>query len=282
MSIGVSTHPVPAVSIVTPTFARHVNLPRVHELITSQTCADWEWLVFDDSPDRSSFLDQISSRQVKYLHAYDRFTIGEKRNILNSFARAKIVAHMDDDDFYAPGYLEAMMHRLNDGLDIVKLSAWLVYSSVYGDYGYWDTTETTGLHFRWAGDAAVPVRFDPRRQREAAANQYGYGFSLVYRKAVWDRIRFEPVSRNEDAAFAAAAANRFRYGAFPDLSALCAQVVHSSNVNPSFPQYRVPRFLATRLLGPPFRRFIGEDGADQGDSAGEGGIAAVDTKPELS
>src|SRR4051794_13447300 len=102
------------VSVITPTFGRERYLPSLFRCFAEQTYADRELLVYDDSPHPSPFMTSLADPRVTYRHHPQRLTIGEKRNRLIEQARGEVVAFFDDDDCYAPGYLEAMVAALGD------------------------------------------------------------------------------------------------------------------------------------------------------------------------
>src|SRR3978361_2118037 len=97
------------VSVVTPTFGRERYLAGLYQGFAAQTHQDRELLVFDDSPVPSAFFARLAGPRVRYLHAPERLTIGEKRNRLIELATGEVIAFFDDDDHYAPGYLRAML-----------------------------------------------------------------------------------------------------------------------------------------------------------------------------
>jgi glycosyltransferase involved in cell wall biosynthesis len=238
------------VSIITPTFGREPFLRLAHRTIAAQTHTDWEWLVLDDSPTPSSYMLGVTDPRVRYRHGAERMKVGRKRNELASEASGTVIAHFDDDDYYAPTYLARMLKRLGDGSDFVKLSGWFVYDVPYGALGYWDTNRKTGRHYMWS-PPQPPQKLDiPAGTKWIENVHMGFGFSYVYRTEVWRRHAFEDEAHGwEDELFAVAAAQAFRFAHFRDLSASCVHILHGNNLSRSFPQYVLPR-LARRWLFP--------------------------------
>ncbi|CAO3360090.1 glycosyltransferase family 2 protein [Azospirillum palustre] len=237
----------PLVSIVTPTWQREEFLPRLHACIRAQTHGEIEWLVFDDSPRPSVYLKPLANPRLKYFYSPSRYSIGEKRNILAEHAKGSVIVHMDDDDFYAPAYVERMLGWLEQGYDLVKLSGWFLYSVPHRRFGYWDTAHG-GSHHRWGRQTcgyveAPDAPFSPD-------NLDGYGFSYAYRRPVWETVRFPAVNACEDAPFVKAARERFRVGAFPDAEGLCLHTLHARSTSLCLPQYELPPLLVERLFGP--------------------------------
>lgn len=243
----------PLVSIVTPSWQREDFLPRLHARIQAQTHPEIEWLVFDDSPRPSAYLQSHAGPRLKYLYSPSRYAIGEKRNILAEQAAGSIILHMDDDDFYAPAYVARMVGWLEQGFDLVKLSGWFLHSAVHGRFGYWDTARG-GSHHRWGRSACAYV--EAPDSPASPENRDGYGFSYAYRRAVWEAVRFPPVNACEDAPFVAAARERFRVGAFPDAEGLCLHTLHARSTSLCLPQYELPPVLLERLFGPEVTPYI--------------------------
>ncbi|HSJ09035.1 MAG TPA: glycosyltransferase family A protein, partial [Longimicrobiales bacterium] len=109
--------------MITPTHGREHRLRRIYDVFRAQTHADREWLILDDSAEPSAFFTALRDEQVRYRHLPERMSIGAKRNVLVGLAAGPGIVHFDDDDWYAPHYLETMAHRLEDH-DFVKLGAW--------------------------------------------------------------------------------------------------------------------------------------------------------------
>jgi glycosyltransferase involved in cell wall biosynthesis len=240
----------PAISIATPTYRREALLRLQYRTVARQVGVDLEWLVLDDSPEPSAYFLDLDDPRVHYHHhAGPKLSIGAKRNWLAERARAPIIAQFDDDDFYSPDYLARMAARLAAGADFVKLSAWFVYSAPHQQLGYWDTAATRGLHFRFARKAITTVMLTEQQSRDFETHYAGFGFSYVYRKAVWEATPFEDVDFNEDMAFAnASVANGFRFEHFGDTDGLCLHILRRDNTAICYPQYVLPSFFFTKLF----------------------------------
>jgi glycosyltransferase involved in cell wall biosynthesis len=236
-------------SVITPTFARERFLPSLYRCFAEQTLDARELLVFDDSPTPSPFFAALSDARVKYLHSPMRLTIGEKRNRLIELAQGELIAFFDDDDHYAPAYLAAMTGALGDA-DLVKLSGWFALSIPDDAFFFWDTAHNHALHYK-VGEG--PVGFVTSAQLKpdfVAKNIDGYGFSYLFRRAVFDReARFPAKNFGEDLPFVTAlraAGARIRH--VEDDAGLVVHLLHDRNSSVIFPQYRLPRALAARLF----------------------------------
>lgn len=243
----------PLVSIVTPSWQREDFLPLCHARIQAQSWPEIEWLVFDDSPRPSAYLQPLAGPRLKYFYSASRYAIGEKRNILAEHAAGDFIVHFDDDDFYAPAYVERMVAALAAGADFVKLSGWFLYSAVHRRFGYWDTARG-GSHHRWGRQTAGYV--ETPDAPAADDNLLGYGFSYAYRRSVWEAVRFPPVNASEDAPFARAARERFRFAALADEEGLCLHTLHARSTSLCLPQYELPPILLDRLFGPDVAPYV--------------------------
>ena len=104
------------ISILTPTHERHTFLPYLALMIGAQTIPlrRLEWLVVDDSAQsmtewfRESPL-QRELHRITYVHLPHKVTIGCKRNLIKTLATGNVLIHMDDDDYYAPNYVQTVM-----------------------------------------------------------------------------------------------------------------------------------------------------------------------------
>ena len=115
-------------SILTPTYERHAFLPYLARMIQRQTVplTDIEWIVVDDSASslHEWFADhplQTSLQRVCYVHLPHKEPIGCKRNLTKTLAHGDYLIHMDDDDYYAPNYIDTVLQRFQatDKPDIV-------------------------------------------------------------------------------------------------------------------------------------------------------------------
>jgi hypothetical protein len=131
------------VSVVTPTRGKTQKWhPLLYQVFASQTYDPKELIVLDSSKRPSKFFLALQDKRVYYLHVANT-TLGVKRNRLASMANGTIIAQFDDDDWYAPTYLDVMVSRLHTSkADFVKLSGWFVYSCTLKFFGYFDPAET--------------------------------------------------------------------------------------------------------------------------------------------
>lgn len=194
---------LPFVSCILPTRSRPGFIAEAIRGFLNQDYPQAELVVIDDSPTPVRALLPTDER-IQYFHFSDRLTIGAKRNLACERAGGKIIAHVDDDDWYPPDRLSRQVRALL-GSD----------AAVCG---------TSRLYF-----------FDALEER---AWLYAYplgrwlaGTSLVYRRSYWENHRFRPVQVGEDWYFVRATRDP---GTLLDLSdpELSLASVHGANTSP--------------------------------------------------
>jgi glycosyltransferase involved in cell wall biosynthesis len=248
----------PLVSIITPTHQRAAFLPEIRRCVEAQTYPNIEWLILDDSPEPcAAFAPGAANDRVRYLYSAQRMTTGEKRNRLVTAARGTFVAHFDDDDYYAPTYLESMISLLeSQGADFVNLGSWYLYDFRYDFFGFWNLRQTTGLHYLLFNNSVRLINFTSENNAVLAGNHLGYGFSYVYRRTLWEAHPFPLLNFREDAEFVrAAAAGGLQLLSLEDRHELALHVLHAKSTSSSFPQFRLPSFLLATLF-PGYRRAV--------------------------
>jgi len=95
----------PFVSICTPTFNRRPFIPIMFECFKNQTYPKhrMEWIIVDDGTDKINDLVASSNiEQIKYIPLDKKLSLGEKRNLMHTYAKGSMIVYMDDDDYYPP------------------------------------------------------------------------------------------------------------------------------------------------------------------------------------
>jgi glycosyltransferase involved in cell wall biosynthesis len=104
----------PLVSCIMPTFNRRKLIPLALASFEAQDYPNKELIVVDDGTDPIS--DLISGLfPHHYISLRERCSIGAKRNLACQSARGAIIAHWDDDDWYAPARLSLQVAPLLAG-----------------------------------------------------------------------------------------------------------------------------------------------------------------------
>ncbi|WP_277187034.1 glycosyltransferase [Caballeronia sp. BR00000012568055] len=213
---------------------------------------EWEWLVHDNSPEPSAFMQALCATdpRVRYFHsAGERQSIGWKRNLLIGEARAPLIAHFDDDDYYAPHYLADMIRimRENDA-DLIKLSEFYLYAPGSAFFGYMDLNAKTGLHFALAGSTVESIEFHDKMKIGADFVLF-YGFSYIYKKPANASFLFDDISLCEDESFIRKlVSSGAKVIAIDDRTASCLHLVHPRSTSRCFARYTMPPFLLPRLF----------------------------------
>lgn len=238
----------PLVSILTPTRNRSPHLFRLYDCFQQQTYPHCQWVILDDSPAPDPFFQTLADSRVRYIHAKEPLSLGEKRNRLAALADGEVLAHWDDDDYYTTGYVAAMLARLGDR-DLVKLTSWYGLSIKDQFFYYWDTAQMLSRHFQIGPRTGVETV--PMGRRAASKWLWAFGYSLVYRRALWQTVPFEPVHGGEDYRFTRSALLAgARIGLFPDETGLLLNLIHRHNTNSLlYPNYRLPLSLLPRIFG---------------------------------
>lgn len=228
------------ISIVTPTQDREHHLRKIWNCVRTQTVKDFEWVVDDGSAQESKFMKDLAEKddRVRYLHRSSPPTIGAKRNALVGDAQGEFIVHFDDDDYYVPAYVEEMLSLLaREKAAFVKLFGFYLYHQRSQLFGYWDLEVEFPLHYIM--DARRPdLQVAPKRRN--AQDEWGYGFSYVYERRVWEANPFPDLTFGEDQPFASAAIAKFPHAGMQDKSFLMVHVIHETNMSVVYPQQLLP------------------------------------------
>jgi glycosyltransferase involved in cell wall biosynthesis len=249
----------PAISIITPTAERHQFLPAIARCVLSQS-VDWEWLVHDDSPEPCQFMIDLCAKDPRVLYVHrsgPRASIGAKRNFLIGESRGGIIAHFDDDDYYAPHYLADMVRiKQENAAHLIKLSDFYVYAPHADFFGYSELNATCGRHHLLTWESVSPMNIDDGA--EIGINLLVlYGFSCVYDRSLVTGNAFGDVSMFEDDAFIRKAIDDGRkIIAVDDRRGSCLHLVHPGSTASSFSRFSMPSFLVSRLF-PGYEGFPG-------------------------
>jgi glycosyltransferase involved in cell wall biosynthesis len=242
-----------SVSVICPTYQRSGQLRQLIGYFRAQTFGGpMQLLILDDSPEPDEFLtnEEYQNDGVHYIHRPgDRMSIGAKLNALMELARGDVLMRFDDDDYYAPAYVERMLELLGDD-DYLTLSGWFAYSQVHGKFCYWETDALWPVQFVLSPhDLFLPVSTAGLAPESVRWQVNGYGFASAWRRRVADAVRFPDQDHGEDAAFVDAlvdAGFRTRYGA--DVEGLALHIVHHDNISRAFPQYVLPEFMLAKYF----------------------------------
>lgn len=107
----------PKVSVLTPLYnTNECDLRAMMESILTQTFADFEFLLLNDSPDNKKLKDIVLSyndKRIKYVENKKNLGITKSRNRLIELARGEYLAVVDHDDVSLPNRFELEVNFLD-------------------------------------------------------------------------------------------------------------------------------------------------------------------------
>ncbi|HUB14151.1 MAG TPA: glycosyltransferase [Acetobacteraceae bacterium] len=166
---------VSLVSCIMPTADRRHLIPESIHLFLAQDYPDKELIIIDDGADAVADLVPADPR-IRYLRETPRAAVGAKRNRACTVALGEIIAHWDDDDWYAPWRLSYQVRALqNADADVCGLDRVL----------YRDEADGAAWEYVWPQGAGAWL----------------HGATLCYRRKLWQRSGFPPIAIGEDTQF---------------------------------------------------------------------------------
>jgi hypothetical protein len=194
----------PLVSCVLPTYNRRPFIAHAIVYYLRQTHENSELIILDDGEDP---IDDLvpDHPSIRYKRLPGKVTLGAKLNMGCEMARGEIIAHFDDDDWYASWRLAYQAEALaRSGADICGINQLL----------YYDLRDGRAYDYRY-----------PRDQRV-----WLLGSDLVYRKEFWRTHPFADIDIGMDGLFC--------WSAAPDRIVALEQrefavhMIHGTNVSP--------------------------------------------------
>lgn len=179
---------LPKVSLIIPTFRPH-RVEEVFKTVASQASVDTELVLLTHGfqLSRTEILDLRESYGIEnlvLLTAGREVSLGECLNRCVEAASGEVVTKMDDDDYYAPHYVEDEIHALGySNADVVGKQA---------HYMYLTERDATLLRFP---------------EHEHRFTNFVMGPTLLGRRDVFKSYPFPQVSRGEDSGFLASIIN---------------------------------------------------------------------------
>jgi glycosyltransferase involved in cell wall biosynthesis/GT2 family glycosyltransferase len=165
----------PLVSCIMPTAGRRGFIPLALAYFARQDYPARELVVVDDGEE--GVADLVEGQPgVRYQRLDRPVVLGTKRNIACELAQGDLVAHWDDDDWYAPSRLSVQVGRMLDsGADLSGARA----------LSFYDGRSGKAWRYEWPGGRRI----------------WAAGSSLCYRKELWARSAFPDVATGEDSRF---------------------------------------------------------------------------------
>lgn len=207
----------------------------------AQTVPDKQLVVVDDSPVRSDVMhvaSQLDSRVV-YDWRPQRRTIGAKRSEAIARSDGDVIVHVDDDDSYAPAWGAHCAGTLVSGYDLCKLCVSRTLRVSDGSIWRSDSRKCGGMQYALTGIGQIEgPTLAPPDAMFCARGLNGYGFSLAFTRALWQRIGgFKDMSLGEDVDFverAIAAGARIKH--IDDAEEMVLHRLHPASTSTIFPQ----------------------------------------------
>ncbi len=222
--------PLPYVTCAMPTNNRRRFIPSALAGFFAQTYPACELIINDDGAD--SIADLIpDDPRIRYMRHADRHSLGAKRNQCAELAGGTIIVHWDDDDWQAP---------------------WRVAYQV-------GLLEQSGAHY--CGTRRI-LHYEPATDRAwlfgvpLLMPAFFFGCCIAYRRALWERHPFEPVTGDEDVRFARAIR---REAGVLALKPYLVAMIHAVNVSPKARRgaywHAQPATMVHNLLGADVRAY---------------------------
>lgn len=146
--------------------------PRIFDCFRQQT-HPFKQLVF--VYEGGGMPEMANDPEVTIVELEEDINVGRKRNIALGHANGKWIVHFDDDDLYAPNYIEAMLQELwSSKAQCVKLV----------DFRVFDTQRNLWAEYR--GLRPLPGRFST----QGALRALSHGFGLMYARDLLERFPF--------------------------------------------------------------------------------------------
>ena len=102
--------PAPRIAVIVPAYGVAHLLAEALDSLRAQSFTDWEAIVIDDgAPDvAGAVAPYLDDSRIRVL-ATDNRGVSTARNRAIAEARAPLIALLDGDDLFRPGYLAAMV-----------------------------------------------------------------------------------------------------------------------------------------------------------------------------
>merc|ERR1712151_534881 len=179
------------------------------------------------------------------------FTVGLKRNMTLHVASGEYIVNFDDDDLYAPQYVQRIVGEMRSKELIgITLSAWYNY---YTGKGICTFSDPEGWG-EWVNDP-----------QELTNILYGYGFSYTHRRAPSLTNPYPDVGFAEDAPFFLKLKECYgenKVILWKDMEGLCMHIMHKANTAQVLGTRNVPAEEIAELRVAdlkPFQKMIDRD-----------------------
>jgi glycosyltransferase involved in cell wall biosynthesis len=158
----------PFVSVITPTYNRRRFIPTLIKMYENQDYRKdrMEWIILDDGQDKvKDLFDNKKIPNLRYIPLEEKLLIGAKRNILNKEAKGQIIVAMDDDDYYPPCRVSAVVNAFKQNAKYELAGAseiYMYYSDIQKIYrlGPYNPNHATNGTMAWRKSYADTHTYD--------------------------------------------------------------------------------------------------------------------------
>ena len=158
----------PFVTVITPTYNRRRFIPSIIACYKHQNypASRMEWIVLDDGSDPvGDLFKDLKIPNLRYIYEPEKCTIGAKRNRLNAEAKGDIIVAMDDDDYYPPERVAAVVSafKKNPSVELAGTSeVYMYYSDIQEIYklGPYHHKHATNGTMAWRRSYLVSHSYD--------------------------------------------------------------------------------------------------------------------------
>ena len=231
----------PKVTIITGTWNREAFLPAIHACVRAQTYDNFEWIVLDDSDAPSEELQNCTWDKLKYVYSRDRITLGEKRNQMIAQSSGEIIVNFDDDDYYGPDYVANRVKSITEsGCQLSIMAGFFVYHINTGHYGYYKTRVKSGPAYQFGQKGTTFVNLG---KVNIPLIHLCFGWSFVYYKSLWEKVKFSDITMFEDREFTRQALEHTKIDFYESKTVDSIHAIHNLSSSNCFPQFLIPSFM---------------------------------------
>ena len=182
------------------------------------------------------------------IHSSERLSVGQKRNELIKQASGDFIVQFDDDDFYAPQYIETLMNKMEkEEADFIVFSGFFCFHLDLNIFGYYKTYLKKGPAYQFTKSGVNLVALE---KQNIPLIHFCYGWTYFFKKKVWLNQGFADANVFEDRMFLMKAMqDNFKVYFYEDQDGIAAHSVHKKSSSVCFPQYLIPNFVATHIFG---------------------------------
>ena len=149
----------PMISVFTTSYKSGDKILRPYRSLLKQTFMDWEWVVFDDSPELPSNFEQLtkfaqSDKRIRVFRS-DRNSglIGNTKDQASRLCRGKYLLELDHDDTLLPNSLQIMYNAFEEtNADFVCSDCCEIYEKDESNHSYGDIFGFgyAGHYYQWS------------------------------------------------------------------------------------------------------------------------------------